>query len=257
METEKVMIKSSNGRVAAAVDRGKGTAKKLAVLCPGYLDSKDYRHLTGLSNMLCGKGYTVVRFEPTGTWESEGDISKYTTTQYLTDVRHVIDHMLKTGAFRHIVVGGHSRGGQVAILYAARDRRVSAVVAIMPSSKRTVMDQRYMEWKSRGVSVSYRDQPSGVGKKKMFHVPVTHLEDHGRYDVLDEVKKLKAPLVIVAGELDDTCTPQSIKEIFECANQPKRIAVLRGIGHNYRLSDRQIGVVGRKVLAMMGEMGAL
>ena len=36
-------------------------------------------------------GYTVVRLQPTGTWDSEGDILDYTTTQYLVDVKHVLE----------------------------------------------------------------------------------------------------------------------------------------------------------------------
>lgn len=78
MKTVKKTIPSSKGNLAAVVHYPDLQTDKLAILCPGYLDSKDYKHLVGLSAALCDKGCTVVRFDPAGTWESGGEISDYT-----------------------------------------------------------------------------------------------------------------------------------------------------------------------------------
>src|SRR3989344_857048 len=84
---EKVKIKNSKGQnISAVIHRPDIKTKKLAILCPGFLDTKNYDHLILLSEELLKKGFTVVRFDPTGTWESEGDISEYLTSQYLNDV---------------------------------------------------------------------------------------------------------------------------------------------------------------------------
>src|SRR3989338_5134444 len=125
---EKVTIKNSLGKnISAIVTSPETKTDRLAILCPGYLDSKDYAHLVELAKTLVTKGYTTVRFDPTGTWESEGDISDYTTTQYLVDIKSVLEYMLREHNFKHVLLGGHSRGGQVAILYAARDARISLI----------------------------------------------------------------------------------------------------------------------------------
>ena len=120
----KTKINSSKGEISATIHYPESKTNRLAVLCPGYLDSKDYTHLVRLAEALCKEGYTTVRFDPTGTWESEGYISDYTTTQYLEDIKSVIDYMIKESEYNYVLLGGHSRGGQVSILYAARDSRV-------------------------------------------------------------------------------------------------------------------------------------
>ena len=123
----KTKIPSSKGRLSAVIHYSKSESEKLAILCSGYLDSKDYKHLVSLAEVLNNAGYTVVRFEPTGTWESEGNISDYTNTQYLEDIKNVLEYMLSQKKYTYVLLGGHSRGGQLSIIYAARDSRISFV----------------------------------------------------------------------------------------------------------------------------------
>src|SRR3989338_4946250 len=100
-------IPSSKGKLSAVIHYPENESEMLAILCPGYLDSKDYQHLVGLAEVLNNIGYTVVRFEPAGTWESEGNISDYTTTQYLEDIKSVLEYMLHRKRYRHVLLGGH------------------------------------------------------------------------------------------------------------------------------------------------------
>src|SRR3989344_8313275 len=101
---EKIFIKNQKSQnIAAVVHYPKQKTHKLAILCPGNLDSKDYTHLLKLAEVLVEQRYTVLRFDPTGTWESEGDISEYTTTQYLNDIRSVLEHMLAIGDYVYVL----------------------------------------------------------------------------------------------------------------------------------------------------------
>ena len=249
METIKTQIKSSKGNLALAIHCPEKGNKKLAILCPGYLDSKDYKHMVKLAEVLSLRGYTVVRFDPTGTWDSEGDISDYTTTQYIEDIRNIIKYMFQQDNYGNILIGGHSRGGQISILYAARDPRISFVIAIMPSSHRTIVGLRYEEWKKNGVSVSHRELPEKKGQQKEFRVPFSHVEDNrDRYNIVEEVKLVKAPIVFITGALDKTVAPEYVKEIFDNANKSKKFVVIPGIGHDYRHNDDQIAMVNDVIL---------
>lgn len=251
MNITKTKIISSKGKLAVAIHRPKSKTKKLAILCPGYLDSKDYAHLVGLADVLCKNGYTVVRFDPTGTWESEGDISDYTTTQCIEDIKNILEYMLHETGYRYILLGGHSRGGMTSILYAARDRRVSVVLGIMPSSGRSMTKQRREEWKRDGVSISERDLPDNKSKKIKFRVPYSHVEDRDRYDVTRDVKKVTAPIVFIAGELDELVLPKDVKEIFDNANEPKKFVIVPHIGHNYRYNEKEIKAVNKIVIKQL------
>jgi len=253
MKIERMIVLSSKGNLAAVIHYPEKKTERLAILCPGYLDSKDYKGVVGLAEALSKHGYATVRFDPTGTWESDGTISDYTTTQYLEDIRNILEHMLRQAGYRHVLLGGHSRGGQVAFLYAARDPRISLVLGIMPSSKRTIMDQRYEEWMKNGFSVSHRDLPNNKDQIKEFRVPVSHLDDHNRYDVIEDMKRIRVPVILVAGELDNTCRPEYVRKIYDAANEPKIFVVIPGIGHNYRHNDAEVKIVNDKLLKMVVE----
>ena len=250
---EKVKIPNSSGKnISAVTDYPKTKTDKLAILCPGYLDSKDYSHLVELAKTLTKHGYTVVRFDPTGTWESDGDISDYTTTQYLDDIKSVLDFMLAQHTYTHILLGGHSRGGQLSILYAARDPRISLVLAIMPSSARTFVGSRREEWQKTGVSISQRDLPDKTGSKE-FRIPYSHVLDRDKYDVVKDVARVHVPLILITGELDTVVLPKYVKEIFDAANEPKQFISIPGIGHDYRHNAKEIDNVNAQIIKALSK----
>jgi len=252
MKIEKTKIPSSKGNLAAVIHYPEKKTERLAILCSGYLDSKDYKHLVGLAEVLSKQGYTVVRFDSAGVWESDGNISDYTTTQYIEDIKNVLGYMLHQADYKHIIICGHSRGGQIAILYAAHDPRISLVIGIMPSSKRTMMlGQRYKDWKETGVSISSRDLPNNRDKKIEFRVPYSHGEDHKQYDIIQDVKRIKIPVIFIAGELDESCPPEIVKEIFDNANEPKKFVLIPGIGHDYRFNDNEVKLVNEEILKLI------
>jgi len=245
---EKVKISNSDGKsIAAVIHFPENKTEKLAILCPGYLDSKDYNHLVGLAEALAEKGYTVVRFDPTGIWESEGSIADYTNSQYLKDIKSVLEYTLSKRDYRHILLGGHSRGGIVSIIHAAKDSRISVVLGIMPSSGGLLTGEKREQWEKNGVSISERDMP-GKTKKREFRVPYSYLKDKDQYDVVGEVKKVHVPLLLVAGRSDTLVLPESVKRIFDSANEPKKIIIIPGIGHDYRFNLSEVKIVNDEIL---------
>lgn len=254
MRIVKARIISLKGSLAAAIHYSETKTERLAILCPGYLDSKDYKHLVGLAEALSKRGYTAVRFDPTGTWESQGDIADYTTTQYLEDIKNVLEYMLERANYKHILLGGHSRGGQVSILYAARDRRISLVLGIMPSFEHTMKGSRYEEWKKIGAGISSRDLPDNKDKKREFSVPYSHIEDRNQYSVIKDVKRIRVPIIVLAGELDDIVPAECVKEIFDNANESKKLIIIPGIGHDYRHNDDEIKIVNQVILEALDNL---
>lgn len=237
--------------IAAFINHPLRKTDRLAILCPGYLDSKDYDHLKTLAEDLAKEGYTTVRFDPIGIWESDGNISDYTTTQYIKNIKIIVDIMLLQGNYKHILIGGHSRGGMVSILYAARDPKVSVVLGIMPSSLyMDKNDSRVLEAKKTGFSTSYRDLPENKNHKREFVVPYSHFLDNLKYNhlKLKAVRRIKIPLILIAGELDKMSPPEKVKEIFDNANEPKKFILIPGIGHNYRKNPLEIKLVNDEIL---------
>lgn len=244
----KIKIPTPKENIAAVVHYPREKTDKLAILCHGYLDSKDYDHLKTLAEDLAKGGYTAVRFDPIGTWESDGNISDYTTTEYLKNVKEVLEYMLKQSSFKHILIGGHSRGGKVSILYAAQDPRISEVLGIMPSSVHRVRNFISSSRRLLRYSLSFRDSPKVKNQKKEFRVPFSHFEDLKKYDVLKDVKNIKVPLVLIAGEFDKLVPPETVRRIFDEANEPKKFILIPGIGHDYRHNPSEIRAVNDQIL---------
>lgn len=251
MKATKIFIPSSKGKIAAVIHYTEHGSKGLAILCPGFLDSKDYPHLVQLADSLTGLGYTAVRFDPTGTWESDGDIADYTNTQYLADVKSVLEYMATINTYTFVLLGGHSRGGQISILYAAQDPRISAVLAIMPSSGKTFTNKRRTIFKEQGFKTSKRDLPNNKEQYREFRVPYSHVEDRDKYNVMEEVKKVRVPILFFAGEKDDLVLPEDVRLLFINANEPKQFTLLEGLGHDYRLNEEEITIVNKHILKQL------
>jgi pimeloyl-ACP methyl ester carboxylesterase len=249
-----IFIASSKGRLAATIHYPELRTDRLAILCPGYLDSRDYKHLVGLSEDLSNIGFTVVRFDPTGTWDSGGEISDYTTTQYLADIKIVLEYMLKESGYAKILLGGHSRGGQVSLLYAARDSRISVGLGIMPPIGRKLTEQQLKDWQRTGIRVSQRDLPNDKNKSREFQVPYSRHGDRNKYDVINDVKKVKIPIIFITGELDEVVVPEDVKKIFDSANEPKKFIIIPGIGHDYRHNVNDIRKVNGAILKQLNEI---
>lgn len=250
MKIEKLKIPSNKGNLAAVIYHPLIKSNKLAILCPGYLDSKNYQHLIDLAITLSKHKYTTVRFNPTGTWESEGKISDYTTSQYLKDIKNVLEFMLKRAKYKQILLGGHSRGGQISILYAAKDPRINIVLGIMPSTNFDNEKTR-KEWEKIGFRISKRNLPQNKNKHIEFHVPANHLKNWDQYDVIKSVKKIKSPIILIAGELDKNVTPQKVKKIFDNANEPKKFLLIPNIGHDYRNNKKEIAIINKKIIEQL------
>lgn len=245
---QQIRIPNSKGQnIAAVVHSPQIESDKLAVLCAGNLDSKDYLHLVKLAELLCEKGYTAVRFDATGTWESEGETEQYSTTQYLKDIQSVLDFMLSQKQYKEVLIAGHSRGGQVALLTAARDSKITKVVAIMPSSRRSGNPAQAAEWERAGVRHSTRDV-QGSDEIKEYTLPYSSYVDQKSYDVESEVKNIHVPAIFITGELEKTVLPEHVKALYDAANEPKKFINIPGLGHDYRKKINEVEIVNKEIL---------
>ena len=107
------------------------------------------------------------------------------------------------------------------------------VLGIMPSSKQTKSGKIIEEWKEKGFKMSTRDLPNDKNKNRKYRVKFFHIEDSLQYDVVEDARKIEVPVIFIARELDTTCLPKYVKEIYDNANEPKKFILTPGIGHDY------------------------
>jgi uncharacterized protein len=53
-----------------------------------------------------------------------------------------------------------------------------------------------------------------------------------RYDTLEKIGEISAPLLVIQGSADSIVPPEMARQIFEAAGEPKRFHLIPGAGHN-------------------------
>ena len=223
------MIKTKSFELAV-YKRGNENAKKLALVIPGRLDTKDYAHVKSHVDFLANKGFLAVSFDPPGVWESKGDIVEYTTTNYIKSINEIINYF----GNKETILVGHSRGGTTAFFAGIQNEKIKFIVAIMSPTDVAPMSK---EDEERGFRVSSRDDPNGG--KRTFNLPKEYFSDAQKYDLLNEIFKYKKPKLFIFGEKDTMVKPELVEELFERASEPKQIVGINA-EHDYRKDPEMI-----------------
>ena len=53
-----------------------------------------------------------------------------------------------------------------------------------------------------------------------------------RYPSIDRIGSVRAPVLVIAGDRDDIVPATLSKQLYDAATEPKRYAVIPGVGHN-------------------------
>lgn len=225
----------------AVIKAGDPDSEQMILCLPGRLDTKDYAHIKSHMEHFADKGFFTVSFDPPGTWGSAGDISLYTTPNYLAAIHEVIAHF----GNRPTITLGHSRGGTMALMAGVHNEFVTHMIAVMsywgPSGRPNVEGD---------VHVSTRDIPPGTERteeRKRFELPMSYFDDAGDYSGLDSCSK---PKLFFAGLQDVLVTPDDVKEMMDEAAEPKKYLELDS-EHDYRLHAEIIDEVNVKVEAFL------
>jgi len=223
----------------ATYSRGDQNSPKLALLLPGRLDTKDYAHMRSHVDFLSTRGYFALSFDPPGTWDSPGDISLYTTENYLKAINELIEYF----GNRPTLAMGHSRGGTMAMVAGVNNPVVTHIISVMSHYGPSSVSE---EAKQSGISVSNRDLPPGTERttpKRRFDLPISYFSDSTEYIGLDTCTK---PKLFFFGTRDDLVTPNDVQETYNLAADPKRLEQPDS-EHDYRLHTEIIENVNTAV----------
>ncbi len=228
----------------AVNSKGDSSSKRLALVLPGKLDTKDYPHMKSHVEFLASRGFFALSFDPPGTWESPGEISLYSTTNYVKSVHELISLYEN----RPALVVGHSRGGSVAIITGSENPNIFAFVSVMGSLSKGHFQKEADDYLKKNENrISERDNPVG-GKieKKQFRLPFSFYEDQAKYDLTDDILKSQKPKLFILGKQDKLVPPDVIRESYQMYSEPKELHAI-DCGHDYRKHPDKIEEVNRAV----------
>jgi uncharacterized protein len=177
-------------------------------------------HCLGIGAALWRRGANVLLFDHRRRGSSEGELVSLDHLQTL-DALAAVGYALSEAPGVPLGLIGYSMGGAVAVMAAARNERVGAIVADSPFASEQKLIRALLRKR-----IGPLHRPAAALSERLLPY------DAGEVEPLREVANI-APRasLFIHGLLDDTCDPQDSVRLHEAAGHPKELWLLKGTGH--------------------------
>ena len=231
MFEEKVSFSTSSGKTLAGtlhhpVDEFRhGTV----ILCHGMDSNRNSEKLVHLGRVLAKRGILTLRFDFAYVGDSSEKFADITYSGEVEDLRAACSFMRNRYAGK-IGVLGSSMGGTVALLFAADEPDIAALVTISapvhPEAfpRRILNPEQLQRWRERGFTF-YNGQ----------RLNVALLEDLETIDVPQAAHKIACPVLIIHGDADEVVPVEEAYELNASLSGKKKLIIMKGTDH--RLTD--------------------
>jgi putative redox protein len=231
MNEERISFTNSRGDTLSGVlhHPAQGTSRGAVILCHGMESNKESEKLVYLGRAMAQLGIMVLRFDFRYVGESNGRFEDITYSGEVEDLKaaHALVQSRNPGK---TAILGSSMGGTVALLFAAQQPSLAALVTVatpihperFPSRVLTLAQAD--EWHARGFT-HYNGQ----------RINLSLLDDLESLDVPEAVKKITCPVLILHGDADEVVPVEEAYELYACLTNSKRLSILPATDH--RLSD--------------------
>ena len=237
--------------IAANIHRPDKESTSLAVLLPGMLMSKDYTNFTSLADTLKDNNITAVRFDPTGSWESEVDIDHYSITQYLADIDYVLSYLNSNNEFDRVILIGHSLGGMVGQIFADKFDTIDTVISIFSPGRFGISEftkSVMPNWEKEGKLNLNRKSPFDLNIELKLELPYEFVEDAMDYDGFESAANSSCKKLFIGSNSDKTVSLEQVKDFYAKAKQPKKLIELDDVPHIYWKSSESLDKVNNAIL---------
>jgi uncharacterized protein len=243
---ERFEIPGTGARVIRGEVRVAPDARGSVVLVHGFKGFARFAFFPFLAERLAASGLTAVTFNSSGSGVGE-DLETFTDpeafgensyTRELQDLALVIAESERRGwTGPQFGLFGHSRGGAVALLHAARDARVRALVTW--SSIASVVrwtEQEMAEWRTRGwheVSNTRTGQVFRLSTALLDETTEHHL---GRLNLRMAAATLLCPWLIVHGDADETVPFAEAEQLHAASEERAELVRVPGATHTFNVA---------------------
>jgi cephalosporin-C deacetylase len=129
---------------------------------------------------------------------------------------------------KNLIVAGASQGGQLSIVTAALDPRVTGLAAIHPAFCDV---SGPLHGRAGGWPHPFRPDPATGAASR--HATPEKIATVQYYDAVNFARRLKVPSFFIWGYNDDVCPPTSTYAAYNTIRAPKELAVTLELAHNY------------------------
>jgi uncharacterized protein len=223
---ESVVFRNARGHKLVGIVHHLTTQPTAAViLCHGMESSKESEKIVGLARQLSQRGILALRFDFAGSGASEGKFEHVTFSGEVDDLRAAYQVVVKYPP-KKIGVFGSSMGGTVALLFAAEEKNIAALVTLAAPvhperfTERFLTPEEAREWRERGYIIYH-------GRR----LNVSLLEDGEKLAVAEAARKIFCPALVIHGDRDDTVPVEEGRELYAALGGAKKLRILEGANH--------------------------
>ncbi len=227
-------------------------ARAAVVICHGFKGFKDWGWFPVVTDRLARAGFAAVSFNFSGSGVGEDGLTfseperfgHGTYTNHLRDLDIVL-HALRDGhiGLRPSSVGlvGHSMGGGIAVLRAAEDAAVDALVTWAATARfgRLWGPEQVPEWRRTG-KIDVTNQRTGQ-TLPLYTDMLDDWENHrAALDVTAAAARVRAPWLIVHGTADESVPESDAQDLLARAPHAQML-LAEGAGHTFGIAHPWAG----------------
>ena len=218
------------------------------IICHGFKGFKDWGFFPLLGETLAKAGYATITFNFSRngigsdlvSFTELDQFAANTCSHELADLNTVYS-AVKNGELgngiidnENIALMGHSRGGGIALLFAAKHPELTTLVTWSAiANVNRYSDSELDEWKKRGfIEIENRRT------KQLMRIDRHFIEDlqknKDRLDILKAASKIEIPTMIVHGENDESVPSGEADQIYENLSSPeKQLEIIENGSHTF------------------------
>jgi len=240
MTTNKVFFKNSKGqKICGILEKPDKDSNRVIILIHGYSSNKNRPSSLLMATELSKRGLNSLRIDLNGCGESDGEFKFQTITSTVDDTEVAMEY-LKSLDYTQIELFGASAGGLTAMAVALKHPEIVRLGLKSPVSD--YADQKLKrkgeygiaEWKNAGF-VIYKSLSSG----REYEIDYSVFEDYKNYIMLDRVKDIKCPTLIIHGDADDIVDIEYSKRLVK--NFPNvEFVVMSGANHTFDKDEDRV-----------------
>ena len=197
----------------------------LVILGHGVTGNKDRPVVVDTANALNKIGFDTLRFSFSGNGDSEGDFRKATISKEIGDLQAVLD-TVETN-YERILYVGHSMGGAVGVLTAAKDSRIHGFISLagMVNTKAFAETEFGEETPDQGCMWEDETCPLSTDFMNDLCEKIVTVEPH--------IGSIKVPWLLLHGTADDVVLPKDTETVASILGDQVKVVFVQGADHSF------------------------
>lgn len=227
-----------------------GTNLPLVIFCHGFKGFKDWGGFPHMMNKIADENNFAVsfNFSYNGVGENQNEQSDFTRldlfakntfSRELDDLGGLIDYLIAHEEnynydSNNLTLIGHSRGGGIAILKAAEDKRITKLIVLASVNS---FDRYSKVLKNKWKEVGFFEVLN-ARTNQMMRMNYTLIEDleknKERLDIQSAITKINIPTLIIHGTQDITVDYSNGEDLYARSKKEKtKLVLLENTGHTF------------------------